>query len=219
MEPSTAGGDSASIAQVPGAGGATASDGDELIDDIEGDFPHLPLRDGRNGGWYMVHDETGGASTPATAISLGGNQHAVSISGAGFTSWGVQLAVALKSPAASYDASRFCGISFKARGAGSGWTLLVSDRTSVPEGGVCGKSGGPACYDFVGKHFDVNETWQEIRIGFDELGPLDPSAAPRLLDAGGIYDIIFNFWDAQGGAFELAVDDLSFIERAPNGCP
>ena len=82
----------------------------ELIDDVEGPFPTLPARDGRNGGWYSVHDESNGQVTPASAMPLqparGASHFAAGISGGGFYDWGAQLGVSLKSPATGYDASK-----------------------------------------------------------------------------------------------------------------
>lgn len=194
----------------------------DLIDDLEGEFPHLPLRAGRNGGWYMIHDDSYGQATSAAALldpELEGSRYAAHIDGAGFTSWGAQLGVALTAPAAGYDATGYCGVRFMAKGAGPQWALMISDRQSVPEGGVCGAWDTEACYHFVGKTFSVGAEWQAVEIAFDELTPVMDPTSDRRLDASAIYDIIFNFHSAQGDAFELLVDDLSFIQKTATGCP
>ncbi|HXK19003.1 MAG TPA: hypothetical protein VNG33_14425, partial [Polyangiaceae bacterium] len=201
------------------------TDSFDLIDDVEGAFPHLPQREGRNGVWFGVHDDTYGQLVGPHAVALeparGTSHFAAGINGAGFTGWGAQLGVALRSPSAAYDATSYCGLRFLAKGSGAGWTLLVSDRTSVPEGGICvDGSADPeqSCYNFVGKSFGVGQSWREIKIRFDDLRWVPNAASPRRLETDALYDIVFNFYDAQGGAFQLLVDDLSFIEKNSLDC-
>jgi len=148
----------------------------------------------------------------------GTSHFAAGVSGGGFTAWGAQLGVALKSPATGYDASKYCGLRFLAKGSGAGWSLLVSDRTSVPQGGVCDEgSWDPeqGCYHYVGKDFGVelSSDWQEVKLRFDELRLLDDPESARRLDSSALYDIVFNFYDPEGAEFQLLVDDLSFVEN------
>jgi hypothetical protein len=238
---SGAGGSSVSVeanaaGTEPGSGGASAAgaggepstlptDSFELIDDVEGPFPSLPQRDGRSGGWFTVHDDSNGKVTPASAVPLqpvrGTSHFAASMSGAGFTDWGAQLGVSLKSPADGYDASKYCGLRFLAKGTGAGWTLFVSDRASVPEGGVCVEGSFDAeqgCYHYVGKRLSVSSEWQEVKLRFDELRFLDDPDSARRLDPSALYDIVFNFNSAEGSAFQLLVDDLSFIDKNSASC-
>jgi len=197
----------------------------ELIDDVEGAFPHLPEKQGRNGGWYTTHDDSYGQLSPANAVALqparGASHFAAAFSGAGFTGWGAQLGVSLTSPNDGYDASAYCGVRFLAKGTGSGWTFLVSDHNSVPDGGVCDPNAweGPgACYHFSGKSFQVAADWQEVVIRFDDLKVLLEPGNTRALDTKAIYDIIFNAHSDAGGAFQLLVDDLAFIKAGDAGC-
>jgi len=197
----------------------------DLIDDVEGPFPELPEKEGRNGGWFGVHDASNGQLLAPSAVALvparGSSHFAAGISGAGFSDWGAQLGVALKSPAAGYDARKYCGLRFMAKGGGAGWSLLVSDRNSVPEGGVCVEGSWDSeqgCYDYVGKDFAVGPAWQEVKIRFDELRLRQDPASARRLDSSALYDILFNFYDADGSAFELLVDDLSFIDLSSAEC-
>lgn len=211
-----------------GAGGEPAPQPQsvsELIDDVEGAFPHLPEQGGRNGGWYTTHDATYGQVSPARAQLLqparGTSRFAAEMSGGGFTDWGAQLGVSLRSPSAGYDASAFCGVRFLAKGSGSGWSLLISDRQSVPEGGVCDPNAWgneAACYQFVGKPFEAKSDWQEVVVRFDELKLLSHPDRLRTLDTSAIYDIIFNFYHHDGAAFQLLVDDLSFMKETAAGC-
>jgi hypothetical protein len=197
----------------------------DLIDDIEGAFPVLPPRSGRNGGWFTVHDESGGQATAPGAVALDpprvDSQFVARIAGAGFTGWGAQLGVALKSPATGYDASQYCGVRFLAKGSNSGWSMLLSDRMSIPDGGVCVPDGwDPAtrCYHYVGKVFAPAADWQEYKIRFDELRYLDVADNGRRLEPSALYDILFNVHDGSGGAFELQIDDLSFMAKTSVDC-
>ena len=197
----------------------------ELIDDVEGAFPRLPERGGRNGGWYTTHDSTYGQVSPPRASLLqparGTSRFAAEFAGGGFTDWGAQLGVSLRSPSAGYDASAFCGVRFMVKGSGSGWSLLISDRPSVPEGGVCDPNAWgneAACYQFVGKPFEAKSEWQEIVVPFKDLKLLSHPDRQRALDTSAIYDIIFNFYHHDGAAFQLLVDDLSFVKETAAGC-
>ena len=226
VQPSTAGADpgaggDGSVVGVAAAGASPGSQTEvlELIDDVEGAFPKLPFEDGRNGGWYSVHDDSYGQASPPSAVALeparGESHFAAGISGDGFTDWGAQLGVSLKSPATSYDASKYCGIRFMAKGSGAGWSMLVSDRSSVPQGGVCDEGSWDSeqsCYRFVGKTFAVGADWQEVKIRFDELALLMDPTSLRKLDPSAVYDILFNIHNPQGDGFELLVDDLAFID-------
>jgi hypothetical protein len=198
----------------------------DLIDDVEGPFPKLPQRAGRNGAWFLVHDDTAGKVGPASALALnparGTSHFAANVSGAGFTGWGAQLGVALRSPVAGYDATAYCGVRFFAKGSGAGWTLQISDRQSSPQGGVCVDGSydvSKQCYDYLGKAFTPTGEWQMVELRFAELGLVHGfTGKNRKLDSAALYDILFNFEDAAGGPFELLVDDLSFTEKTPSGC-
>ena len=99
--------------------------------------------------------------------------------------------------------------------------MLVGDHSSMPQGGVCNPDlgGSDPCYRFVGRTFSVTSDWRELAIGFDELRLMEDSNSPRRLDAHEIYTILFNFYGPGGNAFELAVDDLSFIDADSPICP
>jgi hypothetical protein len=198
----------------------------DLIDDIEGAFPALPARGGRNGAWYLVHDDSAGMATAPFAQLLdpprGDSLHAASVSGSGYDIWGIELGVSLRAPVTAYDATAYCGVSFFARGTGGVWRLLISDRESDPAGGVCDPaSPDPThqCYDYPGTTFTPSAEWQKIEISFASLTPVQGySGRTSALDASGLFDILFSFHDQTGAAFSLDVDDLAFIVKPPNGC-
>lgn len=191
----------------------------DLVDEVELAFPALPLRAGRNGTWFSVHDETGGFVGPLSAWPLvpvrGSSHFAARLAGRGFTAWGAQLGVNLRSPAAAYDASGACSLRFVAKGSGVGWSVLVSDRLSSPHGGVCElEATDPtlSCYDHPGQSFAPSADWQTYDVRLDELHPFKGfSGSDRLLEKQSVFDIVFNFESPNGAAFELLVDDLAFV--------
>lgn len=214
-----AGSGGSSIVEGPTVGGGGAPNAFALIDDLEGDFPALPPRDGRRGGWYTLMDQSSGQAGAAEVVAFEparpDSRFAVRVRGGGFTDWGFELGVSLTSPVVGYDASRYCGVRFLAKGSPATWSMRLSDRLSVPQGGVCESAGG--CYQFVGAPFSVDGEWREVSVPFAALRLAD-AADPRRLDASAIYDILFHFQSAEGSGFELYVDDLGFLEPTSSGC-
>jgi hypothetical protein len=233
-EPSAAGSATQPEAGVAGAGdgGAGGEAGAppnpiaspilDLIDEVELGFPALPVRAGRNGAWFSVHDETGGFVEPLAALLLeparGTSHFAARLGGGGFTAWGAQLGVSLQSAGTGYDASGSCGLHFVAKGRGEGWTLLISDRLSSPKGSVCDPNASEpsrGCYDHPGKAFAPSADWQTYDIDFEELRPFKGfSGTDRPLERAALFDVVFNFENPNGAAFELLVDDLAFVPCA-----
>jgi hypothetical protein len=198
----------------------------DLIDDVESGFPSLPARGGRNGAWYLVHDDSLGTATDPFAQLLapprGESLHAAAVSGVGFNIWGIELGVSLRSPVAAYDATQYCGVSFFARGSGGAWRLLIGDRASEPAGGVCDPaSADPTrqCYDHLGTSFTPASAWQKFEVPFATLAPVQGySGRTSPLDTAGLFDILFSFHDQAGAAFTLDIDDLAFIVKPAEGC-
>jgi hypothetical protein len=70
---------------------------------------------------------------------------------------------------------------------------LVSDRQTLPEGGICamGACDTPTgCYAFVGKSFSVASEWRQMEIEFRDLTFMTDTASGRALDSSAIYDIL-----------------------------
>ena len=223
-----AGGMNPGAAGEPSAGAVGAASGEDLdlVDDMEARFPNLPLRDGRDGAWFAAHDNTADNVVGPSAATLmpprGSSRVAAGISGAGFTDWGAQLGLWLRASPKSYDASGYCGLHFWAKGSGAGWTFLVSDRSSMPQGGVCDAvnlKSAAGCYHFVGKGFSVSQDWQELTLGFNQLRLVADPTSPRRLETNAIYTIMFNFHNDAGSAFRLIVDDISFVRAGSDMCP
>jgi hypothetical protein len=195
-EGGAAGGEAPVVVGTVSEGGAPAVEL-ALIDDVEGNFPHIPESDGRNGLWYQAQDASGGWLSSFEAAALEDGSHAARFCGSGFTEWGAAMGIMLRSPFEPYDASAYCGVRFRARGNGDGWILRISDRQSEPAGGLCGDQ----CYQYPGQAFELGEDWQEHEVRFDEI-PVDASA---------LYALRFTNEDTSGVEFELVVDDVAFV--------
>jgi hypothetical protein len=94
----------------------------------------------------------------------------------------------------------------------------VSDRLSSPRGGACDLNAvdpALACYDHHGKGFAPSEDWQTFYVDFDALRLLKGfSGSERPLEKAALFDVVFNFENPNGAAFELLVDDLAFVPCA-----
>jgi hypothetical protein len=190
----------------------------EPIDDLEGRFPNIIESSGRNGYWFTATDDSGGSSSGLERVALAppgvDNHYAVHFGGAGFTFWGALLGLTFRAPFAAYDASAYCAVRFRAKGHGDGWTFMISDRKSEPAAGVCS---GSDCYDHLAQRFQPQGDWQQYEARFDALVPVhERGQAVRALEISAVYSIQFAFESTTGAAFDLQVDDVSFVPLA--GC-
>jgi endoglucanase len=170
--------------------------------------------DGCSGGGSCSEVEACALEAPSAASS-----NAACLDGGGLTGWGATMALTFRAPFAAYDASQYCGVRFLAKGYGSGWSMLLSDRLSEPAGGVCFDGGEPsqACFDHLGARFQPSDAWQEFQFRFDELEAVKGyTGHARALESDALYALLFVFQDEGGADFELQVDDVAFL--GPGGC-
>lgn len=188
---------------------------DGLIDDFEDDDNQLTKVGGRDGYWFLSHDPNGSTigPTPLKWVPGGAGGNAVHVSGQ--TSgengaWGSQLGANFLSENGSmYDASKYGGISFKAK-IGSNSTkkvrFKVGDVNTHPDGHVC-----KSCWNLFGKDMNLTADWKEYTVTFAEMkqeagwGDRFPSITPSKL-------MSINWSVGPGQAFDLWVDDLKFFE-------
>jgi hypothetical protein len=199
----------------------------ELIDDLEDGDDAINETGGRMGGWYTFNDEsTTGMQTPpgsnftATEGGADGSAFAAATKGSGFKVWGAGMgfdlnnpaAVGMTGPRAQYDASRFKGIVFKAKG-NSPLTvsLEVVGVTPTDRGGTCMPSTtmGQECDDLHGTLIDPTAEWKEYTVAFDKVrqggwGKKVPFAATD------VTAVLFQ--TKQDVSFDFAIDDVRFYE-------
>jgi hypothetical protein len=213
-----AGGETGPDATPPGA--------EDLIDDLEDGDDAINGETGRMGGWYTFHDDTAGTQVPPdtgfTPIAGGadGSAYAANTSGSGFTEWGAGMGFDLNNPEAvgevgprgMYDASRFRGIAFKAKG---NVAMRISVETvgvaPTDRGGGCTPSEvmGMECDDLHGKDLALTAEWDEYLVEFAQMrqggwGLAVPFAATDVTAV--LFQVEANL------EFDISVDDVRFYE-------
>ncbi len=194
---------------------ASAAGTHTLIDDLEdGDSAILEL-DGRHGSWYTINDGTGGTQQPAPAQTFAparggalGSDYSAHMTGTDFSSWGAALGVRFDVVGANtcaYDASRYQGIAFYARGSGM-VTISIITASTVPvaSGGTC----ETGCFDYYAGHVSLSSTWTRYQLAWSDLRQTG-WGTPTTFDPGEIMATEWAF--GTGVSFEIDVDDLQFF--------
>ena len=200
-----------------------------LIEDAEDGDQQIIDHDGRNGLVFtFVDPETplvlaptlsprrplpilGGANGSRCAWNLRGSLAHRRIAFAG-------LGVNMMTPKAFYDASRYAGISFYARrspGTAARMRVSITDWNTDPDGGVCTE-----CFNHFGQEIVLSEAWTLYTLPFESLRqqPRWGAPRPRQIDSSRIFFIVFGMFD-RSAPFDVWIDDLAFIERAPPPAP
>ena len=196
-----------------------------LIDDMEDGSGRICTGEGRQGAWYVFNDDTG-TQLPAktspgvpieTALILGGRQsstRAIHTDGEGFRVWGSGIGFDLDFDGTTYrlyDATRYAGIEFWARGAaGQTFSFRVSSAssTAMAYGGTC----VPNCAGPSGLTLTVGPDWSHYTVPFAELSVL-PGSPPEIDRLTNIQfksnvSVPFDFW----------IDDVRFLNSQPSCC-
>lgn len=227
-----------------------------LIDDMEDGNQNILSDDGLRGLWYIYNDgtpdstqepssafrmtlgvEAGGPERPCGATQetpfFAPEQQCLYVArtyGAGHTVWGAGLALDLKGDGGvkyPYNASRFCGVGFYARGDAE-LRLKVQDMFSTPESlseavrlrgpevPRCDPQDGPACGAHFGANFTLTDEWQWYEFAFEDLrhetwgfpgadttARLDPRFLVGLQFQVGLNDTSFDF----------SIDNVGFLEN------
>ena len=215
-------GDGATVEGLDLEEGETISSAN-LIDDLEDKDDSIKEQNDRQGSWYTFNDEgDDGEQTPPTnkfAVSEadGDNEskYVAATKGEGWKDY-AGLAVDLNSDGDKpkpYDASKFKGISFIARGVSGTKELDLRFGLSTPatiakdDGGEC-TGGDSKCDDSFGADITLEKDWQKFDIpfamlaqeGWGDKAEFDPK------------EIVGLTWSVpEGGtAFDFAIDNLGF---------
>lgn len=183
------------------------------IDDLEdGDTQTLKV-EGRGGYWYSMVDQYGSTLTPQQfkpdAPGHEGSKHAAHMFGQlapgapgvyPYAGLGAGLA-----ENGTYDASRYQGFTFWAKGPGK-IRFEVPDAYTSPKGGWC-----TDCYNDFGIEIALIDGWAQYTVLFDWLlqkpnwGDRRPQITPEELVA-----VEWEF-SSQDRAFDVWIDDIAFI--------
>jgi hypothetical protein len=201
----------------------------ELIDDLEDRDGFIAQTGGRNGGWSVYSDNTGGTLEPAAGSNRAparivggrcGSAYAMRVTGQGFTDWGAGVNIGFRyenDDLAAFDASRYSGIRFWARVGETNTSAIrvqLQDLSTYPVGGVCDPNdllGASACYNGHGTGLVPLATeWRLYEIVFDRLSQRDLFGSPSVFDKGQVYAIEWLL--EPGSVFEIWIDDVWFYE-------
>jgi endoglucanase len=120
------------------------------------------------------------------------------------------IGFSLVDPRGAYDASRYDGISFWAKGPGH-VRLELPDGDTTPEGRKC-----KDCYNDFGVELALAPGWQRYSVKFAWLVQRQGWGDPRPeLDAKSLFAIEWQF-GTKGRDFDVMIDDVRFTcESAP----
>lgn len=189
---------------------------DGLLDDWEDGNTQLLVDGARDGYWWTHHDPNGSTIEPnplaPEAGGPDGSTQTMRISGQTSSAdgaYGSSLGVNF-STSGAYDASKYAGISFKAKAAGSSVKKVrfkIGDVNTHQDGAVC-----TDCWNHFGKDVTLTEEWQEYVIPFSELKQGDGWGDPRpqSLTPEKLYNLDWSI--GPGATFELWIDDIQFHE-------
>lgn len=218
--PSSSGAPSGPTAAIKECRAGTRPADDGVIDDFEDGNTQVNPAGGRDGYWYSEKDSQGSTLSPDPfAPSEGGadgSAMAIHISGQTTTgnpaeAWGAGFGLRwVSQDGSSYDASRYAGLSFKARVDEKSTRrvrLKIGDINTHPDGHVCKN-----CYNHFGRDFAFSPKWREYTVLFSEArqepGWGDPR--PSAITPGQLYAMDFQI--APGQAYDLWIDDVVLLD-------
>ncbi len=212
-----------------------------LIDDMEdGNGVVVPVGN-RDGTWFVAKDTSATCMiqplSPSTFTMAtitpprGSSTRAARLQGQGCTVWGADIGVKPRADGVAsdgglqpvaYDASSYCGVHYFAMGSGKVIRMDIPDKYTNPAGGICNPNdttGQTACYDHFGLPLTLTTAWTEYSILFSSLRDQGKSAISTTFHPEAIFQVEFSSRDLTGGAFDVWIDDISFIPKTNGVCP
>jgi len=192
---------------------------DGLVDDLEDGNNQLAGQEGRDGYWWTKKDDVGstaemqpegpGAEKSETAMHL----HGKTANGDPSTAWGAGFGFNFTDGGKLYDASKYAGISFRAK-AGPMSThnvrFNIGDVNTHKDGGIC-----KTCWNHFGKDIVLTGGWREYKVTFAGAeqqpywgDPRPPSISPAKL-------LSVDWSIGPGQVYDIWVDDIRLLECQP----
>ena len=189
-----------------------------LIDDFEDGDSIAVAEPDREAYWFTIHDDSTGTIDPDTNFlpvpgGAHGSARAAHVTAAGYSVWGAGFSANISHFAGGircpYNASKFSGLRFYARGTGVVRVeLMVPDIVDQEYGGKCNPSTGEVCYDTHGVWIMPGPAWQLYSFpwaaftqrGFGKAAPFRPDTIMSLEYAFETADLPVDVW----------FDDVSF---------
>jgi hypothetical protein len=188
---------------------------DGLIDDFEDGNTKTAAKAGRGGYWWKSADPKGSAFDPdelrivdGEADHPGKTLHMSGTTSSAPDAWGALFGANI-APEKTYDASKYVGISFRAKvGNDSSPSIRfkVGDINTHPDLGVC-----TSCWNHFGKDISLTTEWKEYKVLFNAMRQEPYWGAPRpdSITTTALYS--FDFSIKPGQKFDIWVDDIQFL--------
>jgi hypothetical protein len=188
---------------------------DGVIDDFEDGNSQLLVAGGRDGYWWQHKDPKGSTIEPAkftpADAGAGGSKKALFVHGVTGTedgAYGSSVGINLMGKGL-YDASKYVGISFKAKVGPSSTKsvrLKIGDVNTHGQLGTC-----KSCWNHFGKDMTFTPEWQEYKVLFSEVKQADGWGDPRPPTLTPSQLASIDFTVGPKASFELWIDDLTFL--------
>lgn len=191
-----------------------------LIDDFE-DVDNRPFKEfQREGYWYAASDPTEGSLLPKPQNflpelvpddeSAPDNRAAAHLAARGFSDWGVVWGTTLRwvdnGIRCPFNASRFTGIKFKARGSGKIRVNFSMPETLPPkDGGTCKER----CYDTHSRVVILSDKWETYAIPWDQFQQWG-WGTQVVFDPSRVLNLQFSV-DGKGLPVDFWLDDIEFM--------
>ena len=184
-----------------------------IVEDGEDGDGRVLVRDGRGGYWFTFQDSEGSTIDPPSGpFKMGSpghdSAHAARMRGhlaSSGKSIYAGMGLSLTDPRGPYDASKYTGVTFWAKGPGR-VRFELPDVHTAPEGGIC-----KDCYNDFGVTLALEDHWVKYTILFDWMqqrpnwGDPYPHVEPS--------QVIAMEWefDGTGRDFDISIDDIAFV--------
>jgi hypothetical protein len=213
---SNQGGNSVPVPKLRNCATGVIPAADGLIDDLEDGNTQTAHQSGRGGYWWKSADPNGSAFEPdELRIVDGGPEHpgkVIHVSGntsSASGAWGALFGANFTAEK-SYDASRYVGISFRAKvGKDSSPSIRfkMGDINTHPDLGVC-----TSCWNHFGQDISLTSEWKLYKVLFTAARqePYWGSPRPDSITSSALYS--FDFSIKPGQKFDIWVDDIQFLQ-------
>jgi len=197
-------------AKDPCAQGAIASGSEPMIDDFEDGDDAIRPSEGRVGFWRWAREIDEPRSAPALIPvprpdATRTNRFAQHVKGGQLLDWGATVEVDFRP--ACYDASRYAGLSFQARGPGRIY-IAARERAVIPiaEGGSCELD----CHNPHVAKVELESSFRTYQIRWTELR--QRGIGKPALDARHLHSLAFLI-RAEDTPYDVWLDDVRFLQR------
>jgi endoglucanase len=190
-----------------------ACQSDSKIEDAEDGDNQSLKSEGRGGYWYTSVDKEGSTIEPGGDFKMdapghAGSKHAAHMRGQmAAAGWSVyaSMGFAFTNPNGAYDASKYAGVTFWAKGPAH-VRFKIPDLYTAPGGGYC-----KDCYNDFGIELALTSEWQRYTIPFAWLSQQPGWGDPRPeVASNAIYALQWQV-GSRGRSYDVWVDDISFF--------